>query len=151
LEIPFYIPVFGCHSPIRLHRLIDMIVDICFNIFTITFKKLFSYWGLTQGLVLARQVLYHLSHASKPLYFSYFLKCLIARIAMCNAPPSLLSEMGLANFFSRLSSALEPPGLHLLSSWDYSSEPVLLTHNSIFFRLIFFLFYSFIYSFRNYF
>jgi hypothetical protein len=33
-----------------------------------------QYWGLTQGFKLARQVLYHLSHASIPFCSGYFFK-----------------------------------------------------------------------------
>jgi hypothetical protein len=29
-------------------------------------------WGLNSGFILAKQVLYHLSHTSNPFFFGYF-------------------------------------------------------------------------------
>jgi hypothetical protein len=41
-----------------------------FSILSLSLSLFLSLWVLTQGLVLARQLLYYLSHAPSPLAFS---------------------------------------------------------------------------------
>jgi hypothetical protein len=66
------------------------------------------YWGLTQGFVLARQMLCHLTRTSSPLHFSYF--------------PDRVSR-----FWHRLALDCDSPHLYLLNSWDYRYGPLHLT------------------------
>jgi hypothetical protein len=47
---------------------------------------------------------------------------------------SLLVEMDLINFLLELASSLNPPNLHLPSSWDYSCELLYLASGKILLR-----------------
>jgi hypothetical protein len=46
----------------------------CFDPFILFFPSLFSFFGSTQGLLLAGQVLSHLNHDASPFCFRYFFK-----------------------------------------------------------------------------
>jgi hypothetical protein len=59
----------------------------------------------TQGFVLAKQMLYCLSHSSSPFFSGYF------------------GDKGLEDYLPRLVLNLDPPDLSLLSTWDYRHEP----------------------------
>jgi hypothetical protein len=108
------------------------------------FEKCYSWaiffggtWAWNQGLLLTRQVFYHLSHAL-PLFAIVIFQaescvfCLwpasdyklptysfhVAGLRAWTKVPGLFFEMGLTNFLPRLASNQCPPKLHFLSSWD---------------------------------
>jgi hypothetical protein len=93
----------------------------------------FWYGALNSGLIMAKQVLCHLSHDSNPFacYFFEFLpgmswtEILLPSAQLgsqaCTTMPSLLVEMG-SPFFPGLASNWELPDPHL-HSWDYRPDP----------------------------
>jgi hypothetical protein len=100
------------------------------------------------GCVLARQSLYHLSHASSPSFFSggFGERVLLFAQARSDQDPPILGfpqflgwncaqpcpafffslRVSLANFLPRLAWNGEPSNLSLLSSYDYRHGPLLL-------------------------
>jgi hypothetical protein len=45
--------------------------------------------------------------------------------------PFIFAEMGLTNFLPGLVLKHDPPNLHLLSSWDYRSEPLYTAQSAL--------------------
>jgi hypothetical protein len=99
---------------------------------------------------ITRQLLYHLSHTSAPFCFSYFLgrasvffQESLRLWSSCWWPPmylgsqirttttSLLVEIGLTNFFARLTSNCALPNLYLLSC-NYRHAPPCLANTLLF-------------------
>jgi hypothetical protein len=112
---------------------------MCFSLFSFFFK-IWLYWGLNSEVMIARQLLYHLSHACKFLknfsYFSDRVSHFCPGLALDHDPPTYLSYLGLqshttmssfwlaTNFLPRLALNLNPPHFCLLRNRDYRHEPL---------------------------